>query len=81
MKNSNPVTNILKILTGFLIILLSVNQLYGNNWPAWRGVDATGSIAGKYYPSSLNLNKNLIWKSPCPEKVVPHLSSGKIPSF
>ena len=68
MKNSNPVTNILKILTGFLIILLSVNQLYGNNWPAWRGIDATGSIAGKYYPSSLNLNKNLIWKSPLPGK-------------
>ena len=68
MKNSNPVTNILKILTGFLIILLSVNQLTGNNWPAWRGVDATGSIAGKYYPSSLNLNKNLIWKSPLPGK-------------
>jgi len=68
MKNKNPLTNIFKILSGFLILLLPVNQLIGNNWPAWRGADATGSITGKNYPSELNLNKNLIWKSPLPGK-------------
>jgi len=68
MKNINPLLKSLTMLTCAFIFLILVNHSVGKNWSAWRGADATGSVEGKNYPSELNLNKNLIWKSPLPGK-------------
>ena len=51
-----------------ILILLLQNFLTAENWPAWRGKDATGSTGAGQYPSELNLQKNLQWKAPLPEK-------------
>ena len=51
-----------------LLFLLLQNFLTAENWPAWRGKDATGSTGAGQYPSELNLQKNLQWKAPLPEK-------------
>ena len=48
--------------------LLLQNFLTAENWPAWRGKDAKGSTMAGQYPSELNLQKNLQWKAPLPEK-------------
>ena len=51
-----------------LLFLLLQNFLTAENWPAWRGKDATGSTGAGQYPSELNLQKDLQWKAPLPEK-------------
>ena len=50
------------------LFLLSFGVVYAKNWPAWRGVDASGAVESGDYPAELNQNKNLLWKSPLPEK-------------
>ena len=57
-----------KILITHLVILLSINSAFPGNWPAWRGEDASGSTTHGNYPSELNQKKNLLWKSPLPDK-------------
>jgi hypothetical protein len=50
------------------LFLLSFGVVYAENWPAWRGADASGAVESGDYPTELNQNKNLLWKSPLPEK-------------
>ncbi len=57
-----------KYLVINLVLLLLFNCLHADNWPAWRGENATGSTDSGTYPSELNLNKNLLWKAVLPDK-------------
>ena len=57
-----------KITISALIFTFWLNNLTGENWPAWRGVDAQGSTGPGNYPTELNLNKNLLWKASLPDK-------------
>ncbi|HAD21045.1 MAG TPA: hypothetical protein DCF87_02895, partial [Opitutae bacterium] len=50
------------------LFLLSFGGVCAENWPAWRGADASGAVESGDYPAELNQNKNLLWKSPLPEK-------------
>ena len=50
------------------LFLLSFGVVCAENWPAWRGADASGAVESGDYPAELNQNKNLLWKSPLPEK-------------
>ena len=57
-----------KLSTTSFLILFSISCAFGDNWPSWRGADASGSIDRGYYPPELNLQKNLLWKAPLPDK-------------
>ena len=50
------------------LFLSSFGGVCAENWPAWRGADASGAVESGDYPAELNQNKNLLWKSPLPEK-------------
>jgi outer membrane protein assembly factor BamB len=56
-----------RTLQVFMLILIAV-QLFAQNWPAFRGRNASGIEEGKRLPSAWNIERgeNVLWKTPIP---------------
>jgi outer membrane protein assembly factor BamB len=56
-----------RILQVFLLILIAV-PLFAQNWPSFRGRNASGIEEGKRLPSDWNIERgaNVLWKTPIP---------------
>lgn len=63
-----------------LILLSSASTLIAAEWPAWRGIEQDGSLAGKTPPSEFSKDKNLLWKVELPGRGCssPIIVDGKI---
>jgi outer membrane protein assembly factor BamB len=56
-----------QISKAFLLVLFAT-QLFAQNWPSFRGQNATGIQEGKRLPTSWNVEQlaNILWKTPIP---------------
>jgi outer membrane protein assembly factor BamB len=57
-------------LLAFVLIFLAATPSFSKDllqWPAWRGVDGTGSIAGGSYPEKFGADK-YVWRTALPGK-------------
>lgn len=52
----------------FILLLLSCASASAQNWPAFRGANASGAADGQNPPVSWNVekNENIVWKTPIP---------------
>ena len=51
----------------FSLVLLSTAWTLGaTEWPAWRGIEQDGSLAGKTPPGEFSKDKNLLWRVELP---------------
>ncbi len=56
------------LITRICLLILFVSQLPAQNWPSFRGPNATGVEEGKALPSGWNIanSQNVLWKTPIP---------------
>src|SRR6185295_16847240 len=64
MKNSRTTQNIL----AFGLVICLAAMAHAENWPSFRGPNASGIADGQSLPSSWNAEKsvNILWKTPIP---------------
>jgi outer membrane protein assembly factor BamB len=53
-------------ITVFLLFIVSFSLVYAENWPSWRGPEATGVSSETGIPAQWDLSKNIKWKVKVP---------------
>jgi len=57
----------LRIVTPLcLLLVLSTGEIWGENWPQWRGPDGDSVAKGTGYPVEWSESKNVVWKVSLP---------------
>src|SRR4051812_40704473 len=55
-------------------------DLFGDDWPAWRGADGQGISHEKGFPEKWSKTENIVWRTelPGPGNSTPIVSGGKV---
>ena len=66
MKTSPLHTNGFSRVALLFGYFLASTTAYADNWPQWRGPDASGHFEGTGFPTEWNSKKNVVWKVKIP---------------
>src|SRR6185295_5173871 len=58
----------MKLPFRFLLVSVLTFQVFGGNWPGWRGPGGSGVTEEVNLPSKWSATENVRWKTPLPDR-------------